>query len=161
MSTRVGFGYDIHRLVPGRPLCLGGVRVPFEKGLLGHSDGDAACHALADAILGAAALGDLGDHFPSGDPAWENASGVRLLEETRKIGAAHNVALLQADVTILAEAPRLAGFRSDMAAAMAAALKIDASLVSVKARTHDGIGPVGAGEAIAAYAVVLVEMGGM
>ncbi len=157
MSLRIGFGYDIHRLVADRPLVLGGVSIPFERGLLGHSDGDAAAHALADALLGAAGLGDLGSHFPSTDAAWKDVAGTRLLAETRRLLAEKNTIPLQVDLTILAEAPKLAPHREDMARALGRAIGCDPALVSVKARTHDGLGEIGRGEAIAAYAVVLVE----
>ena len=159
MNVRVGFGYDIHRLVPGRPLMLGGVRVPFEKGLLGHSDGDVAAHALADALLGAAGLGDLGRHFPSGDPAWAGASGARILEETRRILYQNGATLVQADLTVVAEEPRLSPHAPAMRAALASALACEAGALSIKGRTHDGLGEIGRGEAICAYAVVLVRLG--
>jgi 2-C-methyl-D-erythritol 2,4-cyclodiphosphate synthase len=158
MNVRVGFGYDIHRLVTGRPLFLGGVEVPFTKGLLGHSDGDAAAHALADALLGAAALGDLGAHFPPGDPEWAGASGVRILRRTRELLQARGASFLQGDVTILAEAPRLQEHREAMQKAMSAPLGCDPSALSVKARTNEGMGDVGREEAMAAYAVVLIRL---
>ncbi len=156
MDVRIGFGYDIHRLVEGRSLLLGCVAIPFERGLLGHSDGDAAAHALADALLGASGLGDLGAHFPSSDPRWAGASGTRILEETRKRLNDIGVSVAQVDLTILAEAPQLAPYRSLMTQAIARALGCHPTVISVKSRTHDGIGEIGRGEAIAAYALVLV-----
>jgi 2-C-methyl-D-erythritol 2,4-cyclodiphosphate synthase len=159
MEIRVGFGYDIHRLVEGRPLLLGCVPIPFERGLLGHSDGDAAAHAIADALLGASGLGDLGSHFPASDPRWAGASGSLILEETRKRLHDIGVAVAQVDLTIVAEAPPLAPHRGLMVQAIARALGCHPTVISVKARTHDGIGAIGRGEAIAAYALVLVGRG--
>jgi len=156
---RIGFSYDIHRLVPGRPLRLGCVEIPHDRGPLGHSDGDAAAHAVADALLGAAGLGDIGQHFPPGDPRWAGAAGALLLAETRRLLEERGFRIVQADVTIVLETPRLAPFRAAMSAAIGAALGIDAGTVSVKARSHEGIGEIGRGEALAAYAVVLVDPG--
>jgi 2-C-methyl-D-erythritol 2,4-cyclodiphosphate synthase len=157
MSVRVGFGYDIHRLVPGRSLFLGCVEIAFPKGLLGHSDGDAAAHALVDAVLGAAGLGDLGAHFPPGDPQWAGASGAHILVRTRELLRARGAGFVQGDVTILAEAPRLEPHREAMRRAMSDPLGCDPSALSVKARTNEGMGEIGRGEAIAAFAVVLVR----
>ena len=154
---RVGFGYDIHRLAEGRSLWLGCVHIPHARGLLGHSDGDVIAHALCDAALGAAALGDLGMHFPPGDPAWKDAPGRRLLEETARLLGEVGARLVQADLTVLAETPRLSPHREAMIAALAAAWGCSMHDLSLKARTHEGLGAVGRGEAIAAYAVVLVE----
>jgi 2-C-methyl-D-erythritol 2,4-cyclodiphosphate synthase len=159
MTQRIGFGYDIHRLVPDKPLFLGCVQIPYEKGLLGHSDGDAAAHAVADAILGAGGLGDLGVHFPPSDPQWAGVSGTRILEETRKKLIAQSYRLLHIDVTIVAEEPKIAAHREAMIRAMASALGCRPSVISVKGRTHDGLGEIGRGEAIAAYAVILLEEG--
>lgn len=156
---RIGFSYDIHRLVAGRPLRLGCVEIPHDRGPLGHSDGDAAAHAVADALLGAAGLGDIGQHFPPGDPRWAGASGDRLLSETRRLLEERGIRIVQADVTIVLEVPRLAPYRMAMAGAIGAALGIDAAAVSVKARSHEGIGEIGRGEALAAYAVVLIDPG--
>ena len=152
---RVGFGYDIHRLMEGRPLCLGCVEIAFSRGLAGHSDGDAAAHAVADALLGAAGLEDIGVHFPPGDPRWAGARGVELLTETRRLLAQRGLRPLQVSVTIVAEAPRLAPHRAAMEAATAAALGLDPAAVSFKGRTNEGLDAIGRGEAIAAYAVVL------
>jgi 2-C-methyl-D-erythritol 2,4-cyclodiphosphate synthase len=152
---RVGFGYDIHRLMEGRPLFLGCVEISFPCGLAGHSDGDAAAHAVADALLGAAGLGDLGTHFPPGDPRWAGARGADLLSETRRLLAAQGLRPLQVSATIVAEAPRIAPYREAMQAATAAALGLDPAAVSFKGRTNEGLDAIGRGEAIAAYAVVL------
>jgi 2-C-methyl-D-erythritol 2,4-cyclodiphosphate synthase len=152
---RVGFGYDIHRLVENRPLRLGCVEISFSRGLAGHSDGDVAAHAIADALLDAAGLGDIGVHFPPGDPRWAGVSGAELLDETRRLLLAKGMRPLQVSVTIVAEAPRLAPLRESMQAATAAALGLDPSGVSFKGRSNEGFDAVGRGEAIAAYAVVL------
>jgi 2-C-methyl-D-erythritol 2,4-cyclodiphosphate synthase len=157
MIQRIGFGYDIHRLVTGRPLFLGAIEIPFEKGLFGHSDGDVAVHAVADATLSACGLGDLGTHFPPGDPQWAGVSGTRLLEEVRKRLAAQSYRLVHADVTIVAEEPKVATYREAMSRAMAAALSCRPSVFSIKGRTNEGLGEIGRGEAIAAYALVLLE----
>ena len=153
---RVGFGYDIHRLVEGRQLFLGCVEIPFPRGLAGHSDGDAAAHAVADALLGAARLEDIGIHFPPGDPRWAGARGAELLAETRSLLAGRGLCPLQVSVTIVAEAPRLAPYRAAMQTSTAAALGLDPAVVSFKGRTNEGLDAIGRGEAIAAYAVVLV-----
>jgi len=156
-TLRVGTGSDIHRLVPGRPLWLGGVQIPHPRGLLGHSDGDVACHAIADALLGAAGLGDLGEHFPPGDPAWAGASGTRILTEVRSKLLEQGYRVGNVDVTILAEFPRLAPHRAAMREAVAWGLGVPVDRVSVKATTAEGLGPVGAGLAIAAQAVASVQ----
>lgn len=153
---RVGFGYDIHPLLEGRPLFLGCVEIPFPRGLAGHSDGDAAAHSVADALLSAAGLGDIGAHFPAGDPQWAGVRGAVLLSETRRLLAARGLCPLQVDVTVVAEAPRLAPYRDAMRAATSAALGLDPSVVSFKGRTNEGLDAIGRGEAIAAYAVVMV-----
>jgi 2-C-methyl-D-erythritol 2,4-cyclodiphosphate synthase len=153
---RVGFGYDIHRLVEGRPLFLGCVQIPFPCGLAGHSDGDAAAHAVADALLGAAGLGDIGIHFPPGDPRWAGAAGADLLGQTRRLLAQRRWRPLQVAVTVVAEAPRIAPHRQAMQAATAAALGLDPAAVSFQGRTNEQLDAIGRGEAIAAYAVVLV-----
>lgn len=158
MNLRIGFGYDIHRLVAGRPLFLGCCPIPFDRGLLGHSDGDVAAHALADAMLSAAGAGDLGRHFPSGDPAWAGAPGRRILEETARILKEQGASLAQADLTIVAEEPRLAPHREAMIAALAAAVGCDPAAVNVKGRSNEGMGELGRGEAICAYAVVLIRL---
>ena len=157
-TVRVGFGYDIHRLVPGRPLFLGGVEIPFERGLQGHSDGDLVSHAICDAALGAVGLGDIGAQFSDQDPRWKGVSGGELLERTRGLLADRGVRFLQVDVTVVAEAPRLAPHREEILARLRDLTGTD--LVALKARTKEGLGPVGAGEAIEAYAVVLLGLSG-
>ncbi|MFN8547824.1 MAG: 2-C-methyl-D-erythritol 2,4-cyclodiphosphate synthase [Candidatus Eisenbacteria bacterium] len=155
--TRVGFGYDIHRLVEGRPLWLGGVEIAHDRGLLGHSDGDAAAHAVADALLGAAGLGDIGVNFPSDDPRYHNASGVSLLAETAARIRARGYRPVQVDLTVVAEGPKLAPHRESMITALAGALGLAQGAIAIKARTNEGLDAIGRGEAIAAYAVVLIE----
>ncbi len=160
MTPRVGFGYDIHRLVEGRRLFLACVEIPFERGLLGHSDGDVGAHAIADALLGAAGLGDIGVNFPDDDPRWKDVSGAKLLAETSRLLRERGLRPLQVDLSIVAEAPRLAPHREAMIGALAAALGLAQAEISIKARTNEGLDAVGRGEAIAAYAVVLIERRG-
>ncbi|MFP4056422.1 MAG: 2-C-methyl-D-erythritol 2,4-cyclodiphosphate synthase [Candidatus Brocadiia bacterium] len=154
---RVGLGYDIHRLVPERPLRLGGVDVPSPLGLLGHSDGDVLLHALCDALLGAAALGEIGELFPDDDPAWQGADSARLvgiaLEKVRRAG----LGPVNVDANVLAQKPRLGAHREAMGARIAQLLGLSPSQVSVKVRSHEGLDAVGTGQAIAAQAVVLLE----
>ena len=158
-SLRVGQGWDIHRLVPGRPLRLGGVTVPHSHGLLGHSDGDAVLHAVADALLGAVAAGDIGQHFPDTDPRYRDADSAALLGEVVRLVAARGGRVVNVDVSILAEQPKLAPHMPAMRARLAALLAIDQGCVGLKARTMEGLGAIGAGEAIAAQVVVLVALG--
>lgn len=158
MPLRIGIGYDAHRLEEGRPLVLGGVRVPYGRGLAGHSDADVLAHAVADALLGALALGDLGDRFPSSDERWRGASSLDLLrrvvaEVTERGGRVANV-----DSLVIAQEPRLAPHAGAMRASLAAALGIEAGQVSVKSKTTDRLGFEGREEGIAAQAVVLVEV---
>jgi 2-C-methyl-D-erythritol 2,4-cyclodiphosphate synthase len=155
-GLRVGQGYDIHRLVPGRKLILAGVELPWDLGLEGHSDGDAICHALADAVLGAAGMGDIGTYFPSDDMQWKDASSIRLLEGLGQMVAHAGLVVHNADVTVVLEVPRLGPYREAMVANLAQALDIPPDRVGVKAKSNDGLGPVGQGEAIAALAVVLL-----
>lgn len=157
---RVGQGYDVHRLVPGRPLILGGVEIESDRGLEGHSDGDALLHALADAVLGAAGLGDLGRHFPSSREDLRGADSSRLLAEA--VGQAREAGyeVVNADATILAQAPRLAPWQDEMRAGVAAALGVEQERVNVKVTSTDALGAVGRGEGIAAQAVVLLERRG-
>ncbi|HSP98479.1 MAG TPA: 2-C-methyl-D-erythritol 2,4-cyclodiphosphate synthase [Candidatus Dormibacteraeota bacterium] len=157
-SLRVGQGWDIHRLVPGRPLMLGGVRVPHRRGLLGHSDGDAVLHAVADALLGAVAAGDIGQHFPDTDPRWRDADSAALLAEVVRIVAGRGGRVVNVDVSILAEQPKLAPHMPAMRARLAALLGVGEACVGLKARTMEGLGAIGAGEAIAAQAVVLIDV---
>lgn len=157
---RVGTGYDLHRLVEGRPLVLAGLIVPFERGPLGHSDGDVLCHALTDAVLGAASAGDIGRHFPNTDPAWKNAPGLDLLARAVAIVAAAGYAPASADITIILERPKLSPMVDAMRARVAEVLGVPESAVSVKGKTNEGVDAVGRGEAIAAHAVaVLVSRG--
>lgn len=154
---RVGQGYDIHRLVPDRPLVLGGVVIPSDLGLLGHSDGDAVLHALGDALLGAAALGDIGHHFPDTDPAWRGADSADLLARIVDLVRDGGYVAVNADISIIAERPRLAEHRDAMRNRIADLLGLDRSAVSVKARTNEGLDAVGRGEAIAVHAIALIE----
>lgn len=153
-ERRVGLGYDVHRLAEGRPLYLGGVKFPGQRGLVGHSDGDALLHAVADAVLGAAGCGDIGVHFPSRDERWRDASSVGILAAAARIAAAMGWAGYQVDATLVAEEPRVGPRAAEMAANIAAALGIPVSAVNVKATTNEGLGDIGAGLGIAAYAVV-------
>ncbi len=155
-SARVGFGYDLHRLVEGRPLILGGVPIPHDRGLLGHSDADAVCHALTDAILGAAAAGDIGRHFPDTDPRWQGAASLDLLKAVVDLVRARGFAVVNVDVVIVAERPKIAPFVGRMRDVLAAAVGVDAAQVSVKGKTNEGVDATGRGEAIAAHAVALL-----
>jgi len=157
VTSRAGIGYDIHRRADGRPLVLGGVRFESPWGLAGHSDADVLSHAIGDALLGAAALGDLGDHFPSGDPKWHNASSLDLLARIAALLRGRGARIVNVDAMVVAEAPRLAPAREAMLANIARSLGIDPSQVSVKATTNEGLGAIGRGEGIAAWAVAMVE----
>jgi 2-C-methyl-D-erythritol 2,4-cyclodiphosphate synthase len=157
---RVGLGFDAHRLVKGRPLFLGGVEVPYEKGLLGHSDADVALHALMDALLGAASLGNIGEHFPSEDKAYEGISSILLLEKVREMLKRRGYVVENVDVVIICDKPKLSPFFSQMRARIAEVLLISEDSVSVKATTVEGLGFLGRGEGIAAQAVVLIERRG-
>ena len=154
---RIGHGYDVHRLVEGRELILGGVNIPFEKGLLGHSDADVLTHAVMDALLGAAALGDIGGHFPDNDPAYKGADSLVLAREVEKLLHARNYRIGNVDATILAQAPKLAPHIPQMRKNLALALGIPVDAVSVKATTEEHLGFTGKGEGIAAHAVCLIE----
>lgn len=156
-EVRSGIGFDVHRLVADRPLVLGGVEIPFDRGLAGHSDGDAVLHAVADAVLGAAALGDVGVHFPDDDPAWEGADSADLLARVRALAAEAGWRVGNVDVTVLAEAPRIGPHATGMRAAIADALALDRGAVSVKATTMETMGFVGRGEGIGALAVATVR----
>ncbi|MGE5326157.1 MAG: 2-C-methyl-D-erythritol 2,4-cyclodiphosphate synthase [Deltaproteobacteria bacterium] len=153
---RIGFGNDIHRLVPGRPLILGGVRIPFDKGPAGHSDGDALAHAVTDALLGAAALGDIGTHFPDDSRKWHNASSLEFLRSTRKLLEREGCDIVNVDATISLERPKLRPRILKMRKKVAAALGVKFAQVSVKAKTGEGLDSVGRGEAIRADAVALI-----
>ena len=154
---RVGIGYDVHPFAADRPLVLGGVTVPHTSGLQGHSDGDVLTHALIDALLGAAALGDIGTHFPSEDERWRGASSVNLLAKTRVILAEAGFGVANVDATIVAQAPKLAPHTQAMRELLAQALAVDPSTVSVKATTTDRLGAIGRDEGIAAVAVALID----
>lgn len=156
-DLRVGHGYDVHRLVQGRALVLGGVTVPFDRGLLGHSDADVLTHAVMDALLGAAALGDVGKLFPDSNPAYAGADSVLLLRRVTAALAEGGFAPVNVDATVLAQAPKLAPYIPDMRRILAEAMGLDASRVSVKATTEEGLGFTGSGEGIAAHAVALIE----
>jgi len=154
---RVGSGYDLHRLVDGRPLVLGGVAIPFDRGLAGHSDADALCHAVTDALLGAASQGDIGQHFPDSDERWRGASSIDLLRRAAGIVASLGYRVVNVDATIVAERPMLGPYRAAMASGLASALGVEPSSVSVKAKTNEGVDAAGRGEAIAVHAVALIE----
>ena len=154
---RIGQGYDVHRLVEGRDLILGGVTVPYEKGLLGHSDADVLVHAVMDALLGAAALGDIGQHFPDTDPAYKGISSIKLLEAVGKLLEEKGYVIENIDATIIAQRPKLAAYRPQMAENIAHALNLPVNRVSVKATTEEGLGFTGTEQGIAAHAVVLLE----
>ena len=154
---RVGIGYDSHRIVEGRPLVLGGVRIPHSRGLAGHSDADAVAHALTDAILGAAAAGNIGQLFPDSDPQWKDADSMDLLSTTAELVRGQGYAFVQADVTIIAESPRLAPHLGAMTTALAARLGAPPGSVSLKAKTNEGMGFIGRGEGIAVIAVATLE----
>jgi 2-C-methyl-D-erythritol 2,4-cyclodiphosphate synthase len=156
-ETRVGIGYDVHRLVEGRPLVLGGVTIPAARGLLGHSDADVALHAIMDALLGAAALGDIGQHFPPSDPAYQDADSRRLLALVRDLLARHGWRAVNLDCTIVAERPKIAPHVPAMRAAIGETLGLAGERIGLKATTNEGIGSIGREEGIAAMAVALIE----
>ncbi len=152
--TRFGFGYDIHRFAPKRKLILGGVRIPSKLGLLGHSDADVLLHAICDALLGAAALGDIGKHFPDTDPRFKGVSSLKFLTQTRELIHAKGYCIVNVDSTLVLEAPKIAAHIPAMKEKIAKSLKIATDQVSIKATTNEGLGALGAGEGCAAYAVV-------
>lgn len=154
---RIGHGYDVHRLVEGRRLILGGVEIPFEKGLLGHSDADVLAHAVMDALLGAAALGDIGQLFPDSDPAYKGADSLALLRRVTAVLEEKGYRVGNVDATVLAQRPKLAPHVALMRERLASAMGIDPGQVSVKATTEEGLGFTGTGEGIAAHAVALIE----
>ena len=159
MNIRIGMGFDVHALVEGRPLILGGVTVPFEKGLKGHSDGDALLHAIADAMLGACALGDIGQHFPDTDPKFKDADSAKLLGEVKDLVSKKGYRPANIDANIIAEQPKLATHIEPMRRRIAEILDLAMENVSVKARTAEKFGAIGEGKAIAVQAVVLVTKG--
>lgn len=158
MERRVGFGYDIHPVAPGRPLVLGGVRFDSSWGLKGHSDADVLLHAVCDALLGAASLGDLGTHFPPSEARWQDASSLELLRTIRTLLDAKGARVINVDATLIAEGPRLAAAREQICGNVAAALGIEPGRVSVKATTNERLGSLGRGEGLAACAVAMVEL---
>jgi 2-C-methyl-D-erythritol 2,4-cyclodiphosphate synthase len=156
-AVRVGIGYDLHRLVPDRPLILGGVRIEYDRGLLGHSDADVVLHAVADALLGAAALGDIGEHFPDTDPQWKGLDSQRLLEDVvERVGRA-GFRPSQCDVIIHAQGPKLATHKPSIRENVARLLRLESSAVNIKAKTGEHVGVIGRGDAIACDAVVVIE----
>ena len=157
MTGRVGFGYDLHRLVEGRPLVLGGIRIPHDRGLAGHSDADAVCHAVADAILGAAAAGDIGRHFPDTDPRWEGASSIELLRAVVDLVRSRGFVVVNLDVVVVAERPKIGPHAERMCEAVASAVGIEPDAVSIKSKTNEGMDATGRGEAIATHAVAMVR----
>lgn len=159
MVYRVGFGYDIHRLIKGRPLFLGGVKIDSEKGLLGHSDGDCLIHAVIDALLGAMGEKDIGQLFPDTDPRYKGMRSTEMLEEVITLARIKRWTILNVDTVVLAEEPKLAPFISAMKAALSPLIGTGKETLGIKAKTHEGTGEVGRGEAIAAYAVVLLQKG--
>ena len=156
-ALRIGHGYDVHRLCENRRLIIGGVDIPYEKGLLGHSDADVLLHAISDALLGAAALGDIGKHFPDKDPAYKDADSLKLLAEVGKLLKEKGYAPSNIDATVIAQAPKLAPHIQKMRENIASALGMDKDSVSVKATTEEGLGFSGEGAGIAAHAVCIIE----
>jgi 2-C-methyl-D-erythritol 2,4-cyclodiphosphate synthase len=154
--VRIGIGYDSHRLVQGRPFVLGGVRIPHSSGPIGHSDGDALCHAVTDAILGAASLGDIGRHFPDTDPAWKDADSVELLGKAVALVRARGLAVAQVDAVVIAERPKLAPHVDAIRERLAAVLDVSPDRVGIKGKTNEGMGETGRGEAIIVHAVALL-----
>ena len=159
-NLRIGHGYDVHRLVEGRRLILGGVDIPWEKGLLGHSDADVLVHAIMDALTGAARLGDIGKLFPDTDPAYAGISSVKLLREVGRLLGERGFEVVNIDATLLAQAPKVGPYWPQMAANVAEALAIDPEQVNIKATTEEGLGFTGDGSGMAAHAVVLLEKPG-
>lgn len=156
-NLRIGHGYDVHRLVPERKLILGGVEIPWDKGLLGHSDADVLVHAVMDALAGAARLGDIGKLFPDTDPAYKGISSLKLLGEVSRLLGEKGFAVVNIDAALLAQAPKVAPYKARMAENIAAALRIEPEQVNVKATTEEGLGFTGDGSGMAAHAVVLLE----
>ena len=153
---RAGMGYDVHRLVEGRKLILGGVEIPYEKGLLGHSDADVLLHAIMDALLGAAALGDIGKHFPDTDPAYEGASSMKLLEHVGALLEDHNYVIENIDATIIAQRPKMLPHIPQMVKNVAGALGLEENQVNIKATTEEGLGFTGSGEGISSQAICML-----
>lgn len=154
---RIGQGYDVHRLVEGRKLILGGVEIPYEKGLLGHSDADVIVHAIMDALLGAAALGDIGEHFPDTDEKYKGISSIKLLEHVGKLLSDSMYVIGNIDATIIAQRPKLAPYKEEMVENIAKALNISKNQINIKATTEEGLGFTGRGEGISSQAIALLE----
>ncbi|MCL2008594.1 MAG: 2-C-methyl-D-erythritol 2,4-cyclodiphosphate synthase [Treponema sp.] len=155
--NRIGLGRDLHRLVPGRRFLLGGVEIPFDKGALAHSDGDVLIHAIIDALLGAAALGDIGEMFPDSDPAYKDADSMELLKTTFNRIKAQGRKLINLDCIIICDEPKILPYREKICTTLAEALEIDIGQISIKGKTNEGLGPLGRGEAVEALAVCLLE----
>jgi len=155
--TRAGIGYDLHRLAENRKFVLGGIEVPFHKGPVGHSDGDALAHAICDALLGAAGLGDIGAHFPDTDPKWSGVSSLRFLERVRELLAEQRLRIAHIDAVVILEKPKLGPHFPAMREVLAQSLGISASAINLKAKTNEGVDAIGRGEAIAAQAIVTLE----
>lgn len=156
LSCKIGIGYDVHRLVEGRKLFIGGVEVPYIKGLLGHSDGDVLLHAVCDALLGASACGDIGEHFPDTDPKYQGIAGSELLKGTVKLVEEKGFKINNIDAVIIAQEPILLPFKKQMRQNLAEILKVEDDCVGIKAKTNEGLGEIGRKEAIAAYAAVII-----
>jgi len=154
---RIGMGYDVHRLVEGRKLVLGGVTIPFDKGLLGHSDADVLVHAVCDALLGAAGLGDIGLHFPDTDPAYKDVASIKILAKTYELISGKGFTIMNLDSTIFADAPKLSPYRDAMQKNIARTIEIEPDRVNVKATTFEGLGMIGKGEGIGAMCVALID----
>lgn len=157
MEYRIGIGYDIHRLVEGRKLFIGGVEIPYIKGLLGHSDGDVLLHAICDALLGAIAEGDIGEHFPDTDPKYHNISSVELLKKVDDLIKKKNFVINNIDTIVIAQEPKLLPFKKPIQQEIAQVLKIQPDCINIKAKTNEGFGEIGKKEAIACYAVVIIR----
>jgi len=155
--TRAGLGYDLHRLAEGRKLIIGGIELPFPKGPVGHSDGDALAHAMCDALLGAAGLGDIGTHSPDTDPKWRDASSLRFLEYIRDLLAKHQFRIVHIDATVITEKPKLGPHFPAMREALAKSLSIAPSMINLKAKTNESVDAIGRGEAIAAQAIATLD----
>lgn len=157
MSVRCGIGYDLHRLEAGRKLVIGGLHVPFDKGPMGHSDGDVLAHALCDALLGAAGLGDIGTHFPDTDPKWKGADSMQFLEHAARLLDEKNLHIAHVDAVVILEKPKLGPHFPKMREALAKALSVTVGHIHLKAKTNEGVDAIGRGEAIAAYVVATLE----
>ena len=157
LMYRIGIGYDLHRLIKGRRLILGGINIPFPKGLSGHSDADVLSHAVCDALLGAAGLKDIGEHFPDSDPAYRGISSIKLLKKVTALLSRAKFSVCNIDTTVVAEQPNLAAFKAKISQKIAQSLGLSAAQVNVKATTTEGTGPTGRGQAISAYAIAMIK----